>query len=133
MSHVQEMLSTHPRPGVDPAGVADVLHELEQCRQVCTLCADACLSEDMVAELRRCIRLNLDCAALCAVSAEILGRQTEGDAQVIAATLDACAAACDACAQECERHAEMHEHCRTCAEACRRCADACRQAMELAR
>jgi hypothetical protein len=133
MSQVQEMLSTHPRPGADPAGVADVLHELEQCRQTCTLCADACLSEEMVADLRRCIRLNLDCAALCSVTAEILGRQTEGDARVIAATLDACAAACDACAQECQRHAEMHAHCRTCADACRRCAEACRRVMELAR
>ena len=34
--------------------------------QVCTACADACLGEDDVGELTRCIRLDLDCADLCA-------------------------------------------------------------------
>lgn len=93
------------------------------------MCADACLTEDSVAELRRCIRLNLDCADLCATTAAILGRQTEGDPSVVKAALGACVAACDACGTECSRHAGMHEHCRVCAEACRRCAEACRTAL----
>lgn len=129
MSHAQAMLDTHPRSGANTNVLADALQALEECVQTCSMCADACLAEDMVAELRRCIRLNLDCAELCATTAAILGRQTEGDPSVIRATLEACLAACEACGAECSTHADMHEHCRVCAEACKRCAEACRSAL----
>jgi hypothetical protein len=76
--------------------------------------------------LARCIRLNNDCADLCTATARILSRQTEPDAAVIRAAIDACAAACAACARECEQHGKHMEHCRICAEACRTCEGACR-------
>jgi len=131
MAHATSMLNTHPAAGgaVAVDTLANLLHELEECAQTCTLCADACLAEDMVAELRRCIRLNLDCAALCRATAEILGRQVEPDTSVLRACLEACAAACAACGSECESHADMHEHCRICAESCRRCEQSCRDAL----
>jgi hypothetical protein len=80
----------------------------------------------MVVDLRRCIRLNLDCAEICAATGAVLSRQTMPDTSLIRAQLAACAEACRVCAEECERHAEMHEHCRVCAECCRRCEKACR-------
>jgi len=129
MTHAQTMLATHPRADDDTATLATVLHHLEECAQTCSMCADACLAEEMVADLRHCIRLNLDCSGLCTATAAILGRQTEPDRSVVRAALEACLAACEACAAECERHADMHEHCRVCADACRRCADACRRAV----
>jgi hypothetical protein len=129
MTHVQAMSDTHPRHDGDTADLVAAIEALEECATTCTQCADACLSEDMVAELRRCIRLNLDCAALCGATAGILARRTEGDPGVQRAALDACIAACEACAAECERHGDMHEHCKVCAEACRRCAEACRAVM----
>ena len=129
MTHAKAMLETHPAPaGTLPTDVlAEVLHHLEECAQTCSMCADACLAEDMVAELRRCIRLNLDCADLCRTTASVLGRQVEPDTATVRALLEACRAACAACGNECRSHAEMHEHCRVCAEACRRCEAACRE------
>jgi len=132
MSHARIMLDTHPAAGTALAVdvIADVLHALEECAQTCTLCADACLAEDMVAELRRCIRLNLDCAALCRTTAEVIGRQVEPNAAVVRAALEACAAACAACGSECASHADMHQHCQVCADSCRRCEQACRRAID---
>ena len=40
--------------------------------QACTACADACLSEDMVAELTKCIRTCTDCADLCDTTGRVL-------------------------------------------------------------
>ena len=61
------------------------------CGQTCTACADACLSEDMVAELAKCIRTNLDCADLCDITARVLSRHTGYDANLTRASLTACA------------------------------------------
>ncbi|WP_217615500.1 four-helix bundle copper-binding protein [Cellulomonas sp. GbtcB1] len=102
------------------------MESLVECAQACTACADACLSEEMVADLRTCIRTNLDCADSCGTTARILSRHTGYDADLTRAHLEACIAACRACGDECEQHAGMHEHCRVCAEACRACEQACR-------
>jgi hypothetical protein len=84
----------------------------------------------MVAELRKCIRLDLDCADICDVTGRVLTRQTEYDAPTSKRQLESCMEACRTCAAECERHAEEHKHCRICAENCRECEDACRQLLE---
>ena len=132
MTHAQPMLETHPSSGatMHTDALAELLHHLEECAQTCSLCADACLAEDMVADLRRCIRLNLDCADLCRTTAAVLGRQVEPDTATIRALLEACRAACAACVNECASHADMHEHCRVCSEACQRCEQACSRALE---
>lgn len=127
--HVQQMIRTHPQ-AASRAGDA-LVRSIEHCfvcAQSCTACADACLGEEAVAELRRCIRLNLDCADLCLATGNIASRQTAGEAAVLREALEACAAACELCGDECASHAEMHEHCRVCAEACRSCERACREA-----
>ena len=126
---VQEMLATHPR--VTEKTNDQLIRCIEACHtcaHACTACADACLAEDMVAELRSCIRRDLDCADLCRATASIMTRRTGGSEPGLPQLLDACAAACAACAEECDHHAEMHEHCRICAEACRECEAACRDA-----
>jgi hypothetical protein len=123
-----EMIETYPATiDLDRQLLARVIDALVACSQACTACADACLSEDMVAELRKCIRTNLDCADSCAATARILSRQTEYDANITRAHLQACIQACRSCGDECEQHAQMHEHCRVCAEACRACEEACRE------
>jgi hypothetical protein len=86
----------------------------------------------MVAELRACIRLNLDCAAICAATGSIASRQTLTDAAVLRAAIEACAEICRCCGAECRRHAEHHEHCRVCAEACEDCEQACNGALQSA-
>ncbi|GEL48853.1 hypothetical protein CHO01_39690 [Cellulomonas hominis] len=121
-----EMLDTYPATiNLDRQLLAMVIDALVACSQACTACADACLSEEMVADLRKCIRSNLDCADSCATTARILSRHTAYDANLTRAHLEACIAACRACGDECEQHAGMHEHCRICAEACRDCETAC--------
>ena len=97
-----------------------------ECSEVCSSCADACLGEQDVAGLVRCIRLNLDCAAICDVTARTLIRQVEFDWELARPLVEACAEACRICSLECQRHASMHAHCRICAEVCRRCEEACR-------
>lgn len=122
----KQMLETHLWPGdVDLDVLASCIDQCFACSQACSACSDACLSEDAVAELRKSIRLDLDCAQICEVTGRVLTRQTGYDAPTSAAQVRACIEICNTCAEECERHAEQHEHCRICAEACRACAQAC--------
>lgn len=125
MSYAKQMLDTYPRTfNVDAEVLATATEACLECGQACAACADACLAEEMVADLRKCIRTDLDCATICAATADVLSRQTGYDANVTRAQVEACRTACRACADECEQHASMHEHCRVCAEACRRCEQA---------
>ena len=128
MTDAAAMLGTYPKSiNLDRDLLARVIDAAVACSQTCTACADACLSEDMVAELTKCIRTNLDCADICATTARVLSRHTGYDANITRAQLEACAQACTSCGDECQEHAGMHEHCRVCAEACRACEQACRE------
>jgi sugar phosphate isomerase/epimerase len=126
---VASVLRTHPQQtALDQDKLSQAMLALAACAGACTFCADACLSEKMVAELVRCIRLNQDCATICAATASVLVRgAAEPLPAVLRPQLEACTAACAACGEECARHAQMHEHCRICAEACRHCEETCRQ------
>lgn len=133
MAYAMEMLETTPsQPQFDRGALTKCIEACFDCGQSCTACADACLGEEMVKELARCIRLDLDCADVCETTGRALSRQLDADPQVTRAFLLACAQACRSCGEECERHAEMHEHCRLCAEACRRCEQACNELADVA-
>lgn len=122
------MLEKHPWPGnVDREVLARCIDACYDCARTCTSCADACLSEDSVAEMRKCIRLDLDCADICTATARVLTRQTEYDAPTSKAQIQACIEVCRTCAEECGAHAEHHEHCKICAGDCRRCVEACEE------
>ncbi|HEX2117373.1 MAG TPA: four-helix bundle copper-binding protein [Alphaproteobacteria bacterium] len=128
--HAQEMIRTHPDvKGNTNDALIRCIEECYDCAQACTSCADACIGEDMVKELRQCIRLNLDCADICAITGSISTRRTGSNEEVIRRMLQACETACRLCGEECARHAQQHEHCRVCAESCRRCEQACREAL----
>lgn len=119
MSYAQQMLDSYPKDyNVDTDLLVACIEACFDCAQACTACADACLSEDNVSEMIKCIRTDADCADICVTTGRILSRQTEYDANVTRAALQACAAVCKACGDECEQHGEMGmEHCRVCAEA----------------
>ena len=129
MSQTAAMLDSYPADlgGIDRGALAACIDACFECAQVCIACADACLSEEMVTELTKCIRTDLDCADVCATTGSVLSRHTGYDANLTRAVLEACAAACKACGDECAQHASMHEHCRVCSETCRRCEAACRE------
>jgi uncharacterized protein YutE (UPF0331/DUF86 family) len=128
--HTEQMIATHPdvRGNVNRALIT-AIEALYDCAQTCTSCADACVAEDMVVELRQCIRLNMDCADACAATASIANRRTGSNEEVIRRMLDTCITACRLCGEECARHAGQHEHCRVCAESCRACEQACQEAL----
>ncbi len=55
------MLETYPQQiNLDLGKFAATIGALVACSEACTECADACLSEGMVAELTKCIRTNMD-------------------------------------------------------------------------
>jgi Domain of Unknown Function (DUF326) len=129
MSYANQMLETNPRDlNVDRAILSRCIQACFDCAQACTACADDCLSEGSVADLIKCIRANQDCADVCIAAGRVLSRQTEYDANLWRAVLEACAQACKTCGDECAEHAEHGmEHCRVCAEACRSCEQACQE------
>jgi len=93
----------------------------KECADACDNCAASCLQEEDVSGMRRCIALDIDCAALCRLAVGFMARGSD----MVAAVCEACAEVCDVCAEECGQH-EM-EHCKRCATACRKCAEECRR------
>jgi hypothetical protein len=99
----------------------DCIDACYDCATACDHCAASCLGENDVDGLARCIRFDLDCAAVCRTAAELMSRGSEFTAEFCSL----CARICDECADECEKH--THRHCVQCARACRACADECRK------
>lgn len=92
-----------------------------QCAEACDRCAVSCLQEPHLEMMRACIKTDMECAALCRVTAQLLSLESEQVKQVCRI----CADACRACAEECSKH--QHDHCQQCAAECRRCAEVCMQ------
>jgi Domain of Unknown Function (DUF326) len=131
MSYARQMLGAYRHPVTADDGVlASAIGALTDCAQACIADTDADLGEQDVAEMVTCIRLCLDCADVCTVTAAVTSRPADYDADVTKPLLQACVAICKSCGDECEQHAQMHEHCRVCAEACRRCERACRDLLD---
>ena len=131
MSYARQMLDTYPTSlDVDADALAAAIDAMTDCAQACVADTDADLSEEHLAEMVRCIRLCLDCADICTVTAKLTSRPKDYAANVTKPLLEACVAICGSCGDECERHARMHAHCRVCAEACRRCEQACRELLD---
>jgi hypothetical protein len=93
------------------------------CQQACDACSAHCVA--MLAEGKtqhtKTLQLCNDCAAMCAVSAQIVARH----GPLTNVVCNACADACNQCATACEASKE-DAHMRHCAEECRRCEKACR-------
>ncbi|NLE28219.1 MAG: four-helix bundle copper-binding protein [Phycisphaerae bacterium] len=120
MDRLEKIIKAHPRQSnMDLQAMLDCVNACFECSQICTVCADACLGEEHIQPLIRCIRLNQDCADICATTGRMLVRLNCPDWAIIRSQLQACTAACHKCGNECELHAQMHEHCKICLEACR--------------
>ncbi len=103
----------------------ELVHELMECAVACETCAAACLNEEDVTMMARCIELDRDCAELCMQGVHLLLR----DSELAHPFLVVCEEACRLCAEECAKH--NTDHCRRCAEACERCAEACRERLKV--
>lgn|SRR5690349_5824199 len=104
----------------------ELIDALNNCATECNHCATACLEEDDAKMLTRCVKLDIDCADICRLTASLIARGSEHANHL----LEECAEVCNRCAEECEKHSHM-EHCRQCAEACRACAEACSHLVEI--
>ena len=99
-----------------------LINELNTCATFCNQCAVACLDEQEVKMMVTCIKLDIDCAEYCRLTAGFVAR---GSAHAMH-LMKECIYLCIACAEECEKHAENGmQHCKDCADACRKCAEAC--------
>lgn len=99
----------------------NLIQKLQQCAATCLYCADACLDEENVKMMVRCIRLDRDCAEICTATANFLSRNSQNAGGLIRL----CADICRQCGQECQKH--QSDHCQQCAKACFECAEACSQ------
>ncbi|MFD2329792.1 four-helix bundle copper-binding protein [Cohnella sp. GCM10020058] len=89
------------------------------CVIACNECYSACLEEPHSASMRNCIRLDRECADLCAFTVQAITMGSSYRAELVLL----CAEACQRCGEACAEH--DHEHCRRCAEACLKCAASC--------
>jgi hypothetical protein len=92
------------------------------CSMACEKSATACLFNEDVQSMRKCILLNRECSALCLATARILSVGVERFDMLFRA----CEEMCMVCAKENGNHATLLE-CKQAAEACRACAEMCRR------
>lgn len=95
-----------------------ILEACTACQQACASCAYDCCGRTGMAE---CCQLSLDCASMCAMTAEMIARGSRWAVSMA----ELCARMCAECAVECGKH--DNPACQACAEACRRCEEQCRQ------
>lgn len=93
---------------------------LEACAWSCRKSADACLGGSDPGKFAESIRLVVECAKLCEITAGYLDKGSAFQDEM----LRICAEACDNCRNECERHMQWR-HFRECADASGRCETAC--------
>ncbi|MGE5400944.1 MAG: four-helix bundle copper-binding protein [Ignavibacteriales bacterium] len=103
-----------------------LIQTMLECVRTCEMCADACLHEENVKMLSRCIKLDMDCADICTVGARLIQRNSE----IAPKFIQMCADVCKMCEEECEKHQDMHKHCKMCADACRKCYNECKSYRE---
>lgn len=98
------------------------------CHQICEETVNHCLEMGGAHAAPDHIRLLLDCAQVCATSADFMLRGSTFHGQVCGV----CAVVCERCAEDCDRLAGDDDLMRRCAETCRACADSCRQMAAMA-
>jgi hypothetical protein len=106
-----------------PREMQDCIDECQHCHATCLATVRHCLELGGPHAEARHITLMLDCAEICATSANFMLR---GSAQH-GRTCAICATVCRLCAEDCERIDRDDPMMKECAEACRRCADFCEQ------
>ena len=115
---VAKMINKHPQVnGSLNEDLATAIRHIMFAAPITTSCADACLAEEGVADMRQCIRLCSDTSDICAMATTVATRRTGTNEAVLRQVLELVVAACDGCASECDRH--DNEHCRQCAVMCR--------------
>lgn len=87
------------------------------CNHTALWCADV---DSHRMEMKKCIELTLECAALCAATAQLISMGSERAKELCRL----CADVCEHCASQCNKF--NNETLMACAELCRKCSCACR-------
>ncbi|GAB2744003.1 four-helix bundle copper-binding protein [Sinomonas atrocyanea] len=124
MSHARQALVVHPAaPDMTEAqrtALSECIDAALACTQACTTGADSCLEEPGVAHLTRVIRAQLNCAAICSASAQILSRFGSDFGPTPASVLRALDDVSALCEDVCRVYAGAYPHCRVTADSCTR-------------
>jgi len=96
-----------------------LIQQLLDCALACENCAAACLQEENVKDMAKCIGFDIDCADMCFQAARLLQRNSEVGHQYLVL----CEEICRICGNECGMH--QNDHCQHCAALCQACAEAC--------
>ena len=97
-----------------------IIKTLLDCAMTCENAAEACLMENNIKSMSRCIELDRDCADICIQAARLLQRDSEIGYQYLVL----CEEICRMCAVESRKYAHI-KACKVCADLCERCADVC--------
>ncbi len=100
----------------------DCIEKCHSCHDICTETITHCLEMGGKHAEPNHIRLLLDCAEICQISANFMLRVSDFHGQVC----EVCAEVCEHCAEDCERFKD-DEMMQQCAEVCRSCASSCRE------
>ena len=86
---VRAVFKSHPDQPVLADAMSSCIDACYTCVEACTTCADACLSERHVEHLAACIRLDLDCAAVCTATGSVVARANKaGNRQPLRSATD---------------------------------------------
>ena len=104
------------------ASMDECIRNCTECRTICMKTVTHCLGVGGKHADQAHIRMLLDCAQICATSADFMTRGSP----LHRLTCGACAEICQQCADDCERMAGGDQQMLQCVEMCRRCAASCR-------
>lgn len=103
------------------SSMSECITKCLDCHRICTETVAHLLHGDgHHSETKHLVAL-LDCAQMCALSADFMARRSPHHEHIC----PECAEICKACATLCEEHADADGQMKRCAEACRRCAASC--------
>ena len=115
---VAKMINMHPDvDGHLNEALATAIRHIMYAAPITASCADACLAEDGVADMRQCIRLCSDTSDICTMATTVATRRTGSNEAVLRQALELVVSACQTCADECGKH-DM-DHCKQCETMCR--------------
>ena len=100
----------------------ECIRNCTECHTICVKTVTHCLGVGGKHADQAHIRMLLDCAQICATSADFMTRGSP----LHRLTCGACAEICQQCADDCERMAGGDQQMLQCVEMCRRCAASCR-------
>ena len=104
------------------ASMDECIRNCTECHTICVKTVTHCLGVGGKHADQAHIRMLLDCAQICATSADFMTRGSP----LHRLTCGACAEICQQCADDCERMAGGDQQMLQCVEMCRRCAASCR-------